>query len=176
MAMPYKTNANVESIPDESEIYNHLEGAYFTDSYSVLTQVANQSALDIFLNIARETPAWINTLMRVRNAIASKLGLKDLGLLADIDPDKSSESYKVGDRVGIFTLHSNSHREVILEDRDRHLDVKVSIYVTPNDDMARVYASTVIHSNNTMGKIYMFFVTPFHKIIVPTTLMKLPRA
>jgi hypothetical protein len=43
-----------------------------------------------------------------------------------VETDKKLSDYKVGDDVGIFTLLSVSQNEIILGDRDKHLDVKVS--------------------------------------------------
>ncbi|OFC69598.1 DUF2867 domain-containing protein [Alteromonas confluentis] len=166
----------MECIPDESKISSYATNAYFSDCFTSVTRYENQSALDIFLSIARKSPNWINFLMSLRNNIVSKFGLKNLGSLSDIEQYKSAIDYKVGDRVGIFTLHFNSHNEVILEDRDKHLNVKVSFYIEPNGNTARIYASTVVHVKNTLGKIYMLFVTPMHKLIVPSTLKALPKA
>lgn len=113
--------------------------------------------------------------MSLRNQVVSKLGLKNLGSLSDIDKHKSAADYNVGDRIGVFTLFSSFHNEVILEDRDKHLNVKVSFYVEPNGNTARVYVSTVVHVNNMFGKVYMFFVAPVHKLIVPSSLKSLPQ-
>ncbi|MCP4324689.1 MAG: DUF2867 domain-containing protein [Alteromonadales bacterium] len=163
-------------IPDKSKISSYATDAYFADCFTSVIRYENQPALDIFLSISSSTPSWINFLMSIRNKIVSKLGLKNLGVLSDIDHDKPAADYKVGDRVGIFVLHSNTHNEVILEDRDKHLSVKVSFYVESNGGTARVHASTVVHVNNAFGKIYMFFVAPVHKLIVPSTLKTLPQA
>jgi len=118
--MPYKRKSELESIPAKSDINNYHKGAYYADSFSVVTRYENQSSLDLFLTIASGMPHWVNTLMRLRNSIMSRLGIKDLGGFADIDFSKPSENYEVGDRVGIFAVHCNSHCEVILEVRDRY--------------------------------------------------------
>ena len=68
---------------------------------------------------------------------------------------------------------SSTENEVVLEDHDKHLEVRVSLLVEPEGETAIVYANTVVHVNNVFGKIYMFFVTPFHKIIVPSSLKSL---
>ncbi|MEO9273389.1 DUF2867 domain-containing protein [Marinomonas sp. 5E14-1] len=56
------------------------------------------------------------------------------------------------------------------------MSVKVSFYIEPNGSTACVHASTVVHVNNTFGKVYMFFVAPVHKLIVPSSLKTLPQA
>jgi hypothetical protein len=166
----------VDTIPTASAIHVYASNAYFSDCFSSVIPYENQSALDLFLLVARQTPTWIDFLMSTRNKVVSKLGLKDLGKLADIELRTASSEYDVGDRVGIFTLYKNTHYEVILEDRDKHLDVKVSVFIEPDGDTAKVSISTVVHVKNTFGKVYMFFVAPVHKIIVPATMKKLVRA
>jgi len=133
----------------------------------------NQTAIEMFLEIANQTPHWIAFLMSMRNRVVSKLGLKDLGGLQDVPTGKLGSEYVVGERVGIFTLLSSTENEVVLEDRDKHLEVRVSLLVEPEGETAIVYANTVVHVNNVFGKIYMFFVTPLHKIIVPSSLKSL---
>ncbi|MDB4837930.1 DUF2867 domain-containing protein [Marinomonas sp.] len=167
-------------IPQEAQIYAESEGAYFKDCYSAEMQINDMSALDYFLLTAELMPAWFNGLMSLRNRIVSKLGLKDLGQLGDTAPNKLAEDYEIGDRVGIFSLYANSQDEVILEDRDSHLNVRVSIFLKRHVDKcqsnkAEVYTSTVVHVNNSFGKVYMFFVTPVHKLIVPMMLKKLAK-
>ena len=120
-------------------------------------------------------PSWVNALMSLRNQVVSKLGLKNLGSFSNIQQGKLAADYEVGDRVGIFILYDNTHQEVILEDQDKHLGVKLSFYIDPEIDggSAKVHATTVVHVNNTLGKVYMFLVKPAHKVIVPVTLKRL---
>lgn len=161
-------------IPIKSGLYQSAQDASFADCFSSNTEYDNQSALTVYLVLVQETPGWINLLMTLRNKVVSKFGLKDLGHLAEIESDKLSSDYKVGDRVGIFTLSVNNHNEIILEDNDKHLNVKISLYLDGKANTAKVYLSTVVHVKNTLGKVYMFFVAPVHKVIVPAILNKLP--
>jgi len=163
-------------VPTKSILNEYSEGSYFCDSFSKKVKYNNQTAIEIFLEIATKTPTWIALLMSMRNWVVSKFGLKNLGGLHDISQDKLGSEYAIGERVGIFTLVSLTEHEVVLEDRDKHLDVRVSFLIEPEGDIAVVHATTVVHVNNAFGKIYMFFVTPFHKIIVPSTLKGLEQA
>jgi hypothetical protein len=113
--------------------------------------------------------------MASRNKIVSMLGLKSVGHLGDIDLNKSINDYQVGDRVGIFTLLFLSDNEVILGDSDKHLDVSVSVY-TQADKTHLVSISTVVHVHNFLGKLYMLFVEPMHKLIVPSSIKRAERS
>lgn len=134
-------------VPPGSEIERQLPGAYFHDSYQARlpAQAAGSSALELSLQTFLKTPIWIDFLMRLRN------------------------------RVGIFSLRYLTDKEVILADSDKHLDVQVSLCKLMRDEVAQVNISTVVHVHNRLGKIYMFFVAPAHKVIAPETLRGLLR-
>lgn len=164
------------SIPKTSLLSEYSKNSYFCDSFSKKIKYSNQTAIEVFLEIATQTPTWIAFLMSTRNWVVSKLGLKNLGGLQDVSRDKLGSEYVVGERVGIFTLVSSTENEVVLEDCDKHLNVRVSFLIEPEGETAIVHANTVVHVNNVFGKTYMFFVTPFHKIIVPSSLKGLEQA
>ncbi|EPJ44999.1 MAG: hypothetical protein OFPI_38280 [Osedax symbiont Rs2] len=163
--------ATVEKIPTpvDSNIYAMSAGAYYVDSHRVATKYLGRSSLQIWLGHLSKTPAWINFFMLLRNKLVCKLGLKDLGDLRI--SDKISQQYQIGDRVGIFTLLSVNDTEVILGDNDKHLEVKISLY-KDNSCGESIVISAVVHTHNVYGKIYMLFVTPVHKLIVPYMLAR----
>jgi Protein of unknown function (DUF2867) len=108
--------------------------------------------------------------MHLRNRIVALLGLKNLGALDEV---KSGNSYRVGDRVGIFTLLYSSEAEVVLGDLDKHLEVRLSVLKTQaSDGTSQLAVSTAVHEHNTLGRIYMLFVGPIHKLIVPAVLRR----
>ena len=164
------------TIPNHSELFDYAKGAYFADSFSRMIPYRNQTALDIYLEIAKQTPVWVSFLMALRNRFVSIFGLKHLGRLQDAATLKNAASIKLGERIGIFTLQSISDNEIVLEDSDRHLDVRVSFLLDVEGGKATVHANTVIHVHNSLGKLYMFVVTPIHKLIVPSSLKTLGRA
>lgn len=163
-------------VPGDSEINTQLSGANFHDAYKVRVSTGERSALDIYLDIVSQTPSWVDYLMALRNKITSIFGLKDLGLLGDVNSSKTGKDYCVGERVGIFSILSLSEKEVILGDSDKHLDVKVSIYKLNEGNSKFVAVSTVVYIHNALGRIYMLFIVPVHKLIVPATLARIGTA
>lgn len=61
--------------------------------------------------------------MLLRNKVVRLFGLKDLGGLGGFDASKPASAYLPGERVGIFALISCTDNEVLLGDRDKHLNV-----------------------------------------------------
>ena len=111
--------------------------------------------------------------MTLRNKIVARLGLKDMGPLRGIDPRKPSGAYRIGDQAGIFKILELHEREVILGETDKHLDVMISVTKQDMPGCTVASVSTVVHVHNVMGRLYMLFVTPAHRIIAPATVSRL---
>ncbi|MFZ2853595.1 MAG: DUF2867 domain-containing protein [Rhodocyclaceae bacterium] len=156
--------------PPSSRIRRELQEADFHDAYEIVFPHRGRSALDIYLTVAARMPAWVDFLMAARNRAVSLLGLKNLGHLGDLDLARDVSAYRVGDRIGIFSLLSISDDEVVLGDSDRHLDVKVSFCKLASDNRESIVATTVVHIHNRLGRVYMLLVKPFHRLIVPASL------
>ncbi len=160
----------------DSLIQKYLANADLYDSFSTEVAYSNQTAFDIYSQVTSQLPDWFNYLMKLRNQIVSRLGLKNLGKMTDFDSTLDPKSYQKGDRIGIFTVYEHTEHELLLGDSDKHLDVKVSFKIEPRGDRAVVRASTVVHVKNALGKVYLLFVTPVHKLIVPVSLRGLSHA
>lgn len=152
-------------------IAGSLPGAYFHDCYAIPYAANGQSAMAAYLRIITASPPWVDALMRLRNRLVQLVGLKDLGGFDDLasrDPD----SFKEGQRVGIFTLLRLTPEEVIFSDSDRHLDVQVSFALTQRNGQPALINTTVVHTHNRLGRCYMAIVKPFHRRIVRTLLQR----
>ncbi|PRC92059.1 DUF2867 domain-containing protein [Solimicrobium silvestre] len=160
------------AVPVNSQISQHLENAHFYDAFQLNLAPCKRTALEIYLEVIAKTPSWISFLMALRNRAAPMFGLKDLGPLGNVQSCKPSTSYRVGDRVGIFTIHSMTDDEVILTDSDKHLEAKISVCKSLHGTANAVTVSTVVHVHNLLGHVYLFFVVPFHKRIVPSMLLQ----
>lgn len=110
--------------------------------------------------------------MALRNRAVALFGLKNLGGLSGLSRDKPVSAYQAGDRVGIFTLFENTFDEVLLGDKDKHLNVVVSVHRQPAPTSACVIVTvtTVVHVKNMLGRMYMLPVKPMHRLIAPAVL------
>lgn len=150
-----------------SKIQQLVQGCYFHDSWSIQAADPSLDPLSQFLRVAKSTPAWVDSAMTIRNRLVSLLGLKNLGGLSEINATKSAPEYKLGERVGIFTLLSTSDTEVLLGDRDKHLDVVVSVHRQQSEKATQVIVTvtTVVKVHNWLGRLYMLPVRPAHHVI-----------
>jgi hypothetical protein len=156
------------AVPPQSRLHARLAGAHFHDAYRVDNPHPGRPALALWMQTLGRTPGWVDAAMRARNAIVKRLGLKDLGVLR-IDPNRPLQDYRVGERVGIFTALHLGEDEVVMGDDDKHLDVQVSLLKTAD---RQVVVSTVVHIHNALGRAYMLFVKPAHRVIAPAVLAR----
>ena len=159
-------------VPLNSRAAKLLVGASFYDAWRINSGRVDRSALEHFLAAAEKTPRWVNMAMDARNRLVHLFGLKNLGALDNLERRPDMRTYKPGDRVGIFTLFENSFNEVLLGDRDKHLNVVLSVHrrLAPSGTAVEVTLTTVVHVKNLLGRLYMLPVTPAHRIIVPAVL------
>jgi hypothetical protein len=162
-----------QAIPEHLEIAKFLLGSHFADCFVAPNPWPSSCAMEIFLRTVESPPRWVTALMRLRNRLVQLVGLKDLGALHEMNTSKTAADYGVGERAGIFTVIYRSEDEVVLGDHDKHLEVRVSVskrsYTKVKD---QILISTVVHEHNALGKFYMLFVGPIHKLIVPAVLRR----
>lgn len=168
-----RTAVHLCDLPPGTVIADRVQGATFHDSYATplrdedLPVPAAELALRIFLRV----PAWVERLMRIRNRVVGWFGLKNQGSFTQgVDRAKPASAYRVGERVGLFTVMHIDRDEFIMGDDDRHLQVQISVRKARMDGRMHLVLSTVVHEHNWLGRIYMLFVGPAHRIIAPATL------
>ncbi|MDH4274112.1 MAG: DUF2867 domain-containing protein [Gammaproteobacteria bacterium] len=165
------------SIPNLSRVASLVLDCHFHDSWSILPASPQLSAMDQFVKAFSSAPAWVNACMGVRNRLARFVGIKNLGAFNKINSAKSAYDYKPGDRIGIFTLISNTFNEVVVGDKDKHLDVVLSVYreIQESTGAVVITVTTIVHVHNWLGRLYMIPVAPMHKIIAPSVLRAIAR-
>ena len=142
-------------VPEQSLLFHSIHDADFADAYSITLNKPHPdtSALSLWLANIRKTPRWIDAAMGLRNRVVERIGLKNLGDLSAIDPNKPEADYRVGERLGIFTIEHISHDELVLGDKDKHLNVSISLLLQNSGRTLTI--STVVHENNWLGRVYM---------------------
>lgn len=165
--------ARPSTTPAFSALGASLPTAYFHDCYTISLPRDARSPMALYLSVVSRTPRWIDFLMGVRNWVVARLGLKDMGALSGIDRDKPADAYRIGDQAGIFKLQELHPQEVILGETDKHLDVRISVVKQDTPTGTDVSVSTVVHVHNWLGRLYMLFVTPAHKVIAPATVSRI---
>ncbi len=145
--------------------------AYFCDAYCTDLQHPKASVVDIFFGVFGHNPWWIRRVLMARNRLASLGGL-DVPADRDILSPQRKSSYAAGDTIGPWPLFFLSEQELVAGRNNKHLDFRLSVLRTsakpgvgqPGEKRAaQVVISTVCTTHNTFGKLYLFFIVPFHK-------------
>jgi len=139
-----------------------VERAYFHDSYRAPVSRTAASIVDIFVAIFAHHPLWMKIVLIVRNRVVSLFGLSAPSA-SEMIHFEIKNHYAVGDKIGVWPIFSLTETELIAGRDNKHLDFRLSVLKATDGEMASVVVSTVCVVHNTFGKVYLFFVVPFHK-------------
>lgn len=150
-------------IPSASVLDRRLiETAYFQDSYRAPLSRTHAGIIDIFLGIFAHHPMWMKIILILRNRIVSFFGL-DAPPASELINFEIRSNYGVGDKIGVWPILSLTETELIAGRDNKHLDFRLSVLKVTDGATASVVVSTICVVNNTFGKVYLFFIVPFHK-------------
>jgi hypothetical protein len=171
--MLFRPSVQACEAPANSLIRAHLPGADFHDAFRTAVAHPERTAMQHFLAALSGTPGWVRQAMTLRNRVVVHFGLRQPPPWQPT-PGRAPDSYRPGERLGVFELLHIDDDEVLAGDDDKHLRVLLSVRRVPAQDgqPARVVLSTVVHIHNLLGRLYMLPVGPAHKLIAPAVLAR----
>jgi Protein of unknown function (DUF2867) len=146
----------VQMIKPDATTGQLLAGAQFSDAFSV---VVNGTALDARRaaeKILGHSPRWIERLLVLRNFLVSPFGLKK----------PVSAGTGATDTIGIFPVMSETPGRLVAGLNDKHLDFRVVVDIATSGHGQRVTATTLVLTHNSLGRIYLAIILPFHRLVV----------
>ena len=150
-------------VPETSHLDAQLvKDAYFKDSYSTALSHPGSSPVELFFGLFGHHPWWVKALLIVRNKVAGWCGL-EVPSTADIMNPEVKARYVVGDNIGPWPVFALTERELIAGRDNPHLNFRLSVLKSSVDETSRVFVSTICSVNHWSGKLYLFFIVPFHK-------------
>ena len=138
-----------------------MQHAYFRDSYRVSLSRRELGIVDIFFAIFAHHPLWMKLLLILRNKAVSLAGL-DAPTASEILHVKIKARYVVGEKIGVWPIFGLSEDEIVAGRNNKHMDFRLSVLKMPDGDGTSVVVSTICTVHNLAGKLYLFFVVPFH--------------
>jgi Protein of unknown function (DUF2867) len=139
-----------------------IERATFRDSYRAPLSRTELGIIDIFFGIFAHHPPWVKLLLIVRNRVASLAGI-DAPTASEILHVKIKDRYVVGEKIGVWPIFWLSEHEIVAGRNNKHMDFRLSVLRMPDGDGTSVAVSTICSVHNLAGKLYLFFVVPFHR-------------
>ncbi|OPZ00704.1 hypothetical protein A5906_21390 [Bradyrhizobium sacchari] len=132
-----------------------LAGAQFIDAFRVEVGATQLSAREACTRMVLHGPRWIDTLTRLRNVLVKPFGLKTSG-------DGAPAPYGM---IGLFPVLSETPEQLIAGFDDYHLDFRVVVDIAGGAADRRVTLTTLVRTNNLLGRTYLRLIVPFHKLV-----------
>jgi hypothetical protein len=139
-----------------------IEAAWFRDSYCAPLMQPRAPIVDVFFGIFGHHPAWMKLALIARNRVARLCGL-EAPAASEIMKVERKSSYQVGDKIGVWPIFALTDTEVVAGRDNKHLDFRLSVLKEVDGEKASVVVSTICTVHNRFGKVYLFFIVPFHK-------------
>ncbi len=118
--------------------------------------------MEIYAALFGHAPLYVKVLLVIRNWLAGLAGL-DVPTIDDIMHVRIEGTYRAGDRIGPWPVYACTDHEIVAGRDNRHLDFRLSVLREASPGPDRVTVSTICTVHNLAGKIYLFFVVPFHR-------------
>lgn len=132
-----------------------LSGAQFIDAFRAEVGATQLSAREACTRMVLHGPRWIDALTRLRNILVTPFGLK-----------KSGEGAPApGGLIGLFPVLSETPERLIAGFNDSHLDFRIVVDVAGDAASREVTLTTLVKTNNLLGRSYLTLITPFHKLV-----------
>jgi hypothetical protein len=158
------------ALPPESRIARVYESVNLADAFSIQLPAGASASPELLARfIFSQQAPWISGLMKIRDALVAGFGLKTAKHLMSL------ASQAKANRVGLFKIYSTSATEIVLGEDDKHLDFRVSVLCSGEATTARerrLVVSTVVHCHNRLGRVYIFLIAPFHRLVVQSSLRR----
>jgi len=151
-------------VPSSSVLSRELiANAHFHDSYRAPLARPELRIVDIFFALFGHTPLWMKLLLIVRNAAARLFGL-EVPTVGEIMKPIVRNEYCVGGKIGPWPIFFIDDNEIVAGRNNKHMDFRLSVLkAVDGDAMSVVVVSTICTVHNVFGKIYLFFIIPFHR-------------
>ena len=136
--------------------------ASFKDSYSAPLTRGGVGPVDLFHSLFGHRPGWMKALLIARNTVAGWCGL-EVPTVADIRNVEIRDHYAVGDKIGPWPIFALTETELIAGRDNPHLNFRLSVLTRTVDGVPHVFVSTICLVNHWSGRLYLFFIVPFHR-------------
>lgn len=137
-----------------------LPGAQFADAWQLSPAPAQLDLNQLAIRIGGTSPGWVTTLLKLRDRL-----VKPFGLTTADEVQREGEPF--------FPMISSEDNRIVLGLNDRHLDFRLVIEKGMTaDGQPSTTTTTFVRTHNLGGRLYLFVVKPFHRVIVPVMMRR----
>ncbi|MFM9924417.1 DUF2867 domain-containing protein [Variovorax sp. H27-G14] len=157
-------------LPAESDIAHMFAGAHLADAFAITLPPDAPQDTEALARFALGNPAaWFRALLVVRDAIVRPFGIKTSSRIRrELGRDGAAT------HIDFFPILARRAGELIVGEEDRHLDFRASLLQRPSADGRgrELVMTTAVHCHNLLGRIYIFVIGPFHRLVVRSVLAR----
>jgi hypothetical protein len=124
---------------------------------------------DLMVNFWTNNPSWINALFKLRNFLVKFVGLKGS---KNNSLEELEKCIRTGGTLDFVSVPAKSDNETVLILSDKHLNAYLSAHIKSEGERKTISVITLVKFKNKLGRIYFFFIRPFHDIIVKVMLKR----
>jgi hypothetical protein len=156
--------------PAESDIAHLFGGAHLADAFAIALPAGAPQDTELLARAVFGNPApWFRALLACRDAIVAPFGVKTS---AQVRRQLGGDAPAT--HIDFFPIMARHPNELIVGEDDRHLDFRASVLqrATAGGTGRELVATTAVHCHNLFGRIYLFVITPFHRLVVRSFLAR----
>ena len=117
-------------------------------------------------------PRWAKFLLTIREALAKLIGLKTATAM-DVEKQIAEFTGEPGQSIALFHVRAASSNEVLTGEDDKHLNFSLSFITKEEKNQTALILATTVRHTSWLGRVYFFFVKPFHRLLVPAMLNRI---
>lgn len=160
------------SLPAESRLHHYVSPGDFLDCVVVPLEETGKSISEIAQLVFGRPPAIMQPLLTLRNRLVAPFGVRSTAEIAQENADRqrlgdSHAPLSPGDYLSFFQVRELYDDEIILGEKDRHLDFRATVF-RPREGQhkGQVFLGSWVHRTNLFGHVYLATIMPFHRMIV----------
>ena len=153
----------VDEVTPNVDTATLLPGARFADAFRMRMAGPPLDARQAAERMMGRSPRWVDRLVALRNVLVAPFGLKTSG---------AAEPAPRG-TIGIFPVLSETPHRLVAGFDDNHLDFRVVVDVDACGEGQQVTATTLVRTNNWLGRTYLTLILPFHRLVVRALLRQI---
>ena len=156
-------NGTVREVTPDVDAGALLAGAQFIDAFRVEIGTAPVNAREACTRMVLHGPRWIGALTRLRNILVTPFGLKTSG----------EGTPAPGGLIGLFPVLSETPERLVAGFDDSHLDFRIVVDASGDAAGRQVTLTTLVRTHNRLGRTYLAFITPFHKLVARSMMARI---
>jgi len=159
-------------IPRNSQIFHGFGEAHYNDAYQVDLSIPPTPSPQIALLFFKSFPPSFILLLKLRENLAKLVGLKN-AKGQDLKAELQVFTGARGESIGLFHVIENHKNELIMGERDRHLDFRIGFHIQERPGGYKLSLITLVRFNHWSGRAYFFPVGRIHRWFMPRILRQM---